>query len=124
MGTGFKGGALYHRTISENLPSLEKNYVFADGYFGEKGQGRSFTRNIASEEPTAIAKDFFDKAAYGGLVQYMSNGKGKLVKMKDGSIVSHREVSTSDGSPAVEINITRSTDSGGIKRQKIHFVKE
>ena len=54
----------------------------------------------------------------------MSNGKGKLVKMKDGSIVSHREISTSDGSPAVEINITRSEDSGGIKKQKIHFVKE
>ena len=124
MGTGFKGGASYHHTISENLTSLKKSYVFTDGYFGDKGEGRSFTRNIASENPSETAKDFFDKAAYGGLVQHMSNGKGKLVKMKDGSIVSHREISTSDGSPAVEINITRSEGSGGIKKQKIHFVKE
>ena len=34
-----------------------------------------------------------------------------------------REVSSSDGSPAVEINIKQSTDHGDIKYQKIHFLK-
>lgn len=34
-----------------------------------------------------------------------------------------REVSSSDGSPAVEINIRQSDDHGDIKYQKIHFVK-
>lgn len=29
----------------------------------------------------------------------------------------------SDGSPAVEINIKNSADSGGMKYQKIHFMK-
>ena len=43
--------------------------------------------------------------------------------MKDGTIVSYREVSSSDGSPAVEINIRKSDEHGDIKYQKIHFVK-
>lgn len=53
----------------------------------------------------------------------MINGKGHYTKMKDGSILSYREVSSSDGTPAVEINIKKSTDHGGIKYQKIHFAK-
>lgn len=43
--------------------------------------------------------------------------------MKDGTILSYREVSSSDGSPAVEINIRQSDDHSDIKYQKIHFVK-
>lgn len=35
-----------------------------------------------------------------------------------------REVSSSDGSPAVEINIRKSGEHGEIKYQKIHFVKD
>lgn len=42
--------------------------------------------------------------------------------MEDGTVFTMREVSTSDGSPAVTINIRKSTDSGGVKEQKIHFV--
>lgn len=34
----------------------------------------------------------------------LGNGKGVYTKMKDGSILSYREVSSSDGSPAVEMN--------------------
>ena len=44
--------------------------------------------------------------------------------MNDGSIISWRDVSSSDGTPAVEINIEQSTSNGGVKQQKIHFVKE
>ncbi|MCF0106641.1 MAG: hypothetical protein HUJ53_07765 [Holdemanella sp.] len=42
----------------------------------------------------------------------------------DGTIITYREVSSSDGSPAVDINIKKSTDSSGVKSQKIHFVKK
>lgn len=53
------------------------------------------------------------------------NEYGKKTKLSDGSIISWRNVSHSpDKSPAVDINIERSSDSGGIKKQKIHFVKE
>jgi hypothetical protein len=69
------------------------------------------------------AQDFYDKAAHGGIERPMANGKGHYTKMKDGSILSYREVSSSDGTPAVEINIKKSTNHGGIKYQKIHFVK-
>ena len=50
--------------------------------------------------------------------------KGATTKMSDGTIITWRKVSSSDGSPAIDINIKYSNDSGGLKRQKIHFVKE
>lgn len=43
--------------------------------------------------------------------------------MADGGVVTWRETSISDGSPAVDINIEHSSDSGGVKEQKIHFIK-
>ena len=41
--------------------------------------------------------------------------------MADGTVVTFREASRSDGSPAIDINAKESVDTGGIKRQKIHF---
>lgn len=123
MGHGYKGGTDHHHSISENLPSLASNYDYHNGYFGDKGGGRDFVRNIKSDDPLATAKDFYDKAAHGGLEYEMDNGKGVYTKMRDGTILSFREVSSSDGSPAVEINIKKSDDHGDIKYQKIHFVK-
>lgn len=123
MGHGYKGDTGHHHSISENIPTLKKEYKYQNGYFGDPGQGRNFVRNIKSNDPVKAAKDFYDKAAHGGIEKQMSNGKGVYTKMKDGSILSLRVVSTSDGSPAVEINIKQSTDHGDLKYQKIHFVK-
>lgn len=123
MGHGYKGDTGHHHSITENLSSLKSDYKYQNGYFGDPGQGRSFVRNIKSSDPAKSAKDFYDKAAHGGIEKQMSNGKGAYTKMKDGSILSYRAVSTSDGSPAVEINIKQSNDHGEIKYQKIHFVK-
>lgn len=44
--------------------------------------------------------------------------------MSDGTVITMREVSSSDGSPAVDINISRGSGSGSIKGQKIHFVQK
>jgi len=123
MGHGYKGDTGHHHSITENLGSLQSEYKYNNGYFGDPGQGRSFVRNIACDDPIAVAKAFYDKAAHGGIEKTMENGKGVYTKMKDGTILSHREVSSSDGTPAVEINIKSSTDHGDIKYQKIHFVK-
>lgn len=123
MGHGYKGDTGHHHSITENLSSLTSSYDYHNGYFGEKGQGRDFVRNISSADPVKTAQDFYDKAAHGGIERPMTNGKGHYTKMKDGPILSFREVSSSDGTPAVEINIKKSTDHGGIKYQKIHFVK-
>jgi hypothetical protein len=111
-------------SISDNLDELTSSYPYQNGYFGEKGKGRHFTRNIYSADPVKASREFYDKAAYGGVIQSMANGKGETAKMNDGTIISYREVTSSEGSPAVEINISKSTDSGGVKRQKIHFAKE
>ncbi len=123
MGHGYKGDTGHHHSITENLPSLIKEYDYRNGYFGEKGKGTNYTRNISSDDPIKTAKEFYDKAAHGGIERKMENGKGLYTKMQDGSILSYREVSSSDGSPAVEINIKESTSHGDIKYQKIHFVK-
>lgn len=45
--------------------------------------------------------------------------------MRDGTIISYRKVSTSDGTSVVEINLKQSDGIiGEIKSQKIHFVEE
>ena len=44
--------------------------------------------------------------------------------MADGTVITMRKVSHSDGTPAVDINIKPSTHTGGVKGQKIHFIQE
>lgn len=52
-------------------------------------------------------------------------GQLRITHMADGSVVTMRTISSSpDGSPVVEINISGSTHTGGLKEQKIHFVEQ
>lgn len=74
------------------------------------------------------AREFYDTIAYGGKETPTFDSKtgeqnGFKTTLSDGSIITWRNVSHSDGSPAVDINIERSSNNGGIKQQKIHFVK-
>lgn len=129
MGTGYKGNADYYHKISENLDAMKSSYDYHNGLFGTKGQSKSNSiRNIASDNPTQTAKDFYDQLCYGGkeTALYNKDGstKGFQVKMADGTIVNWRVKSTSDGSPAVDIDVQYSTDHGDLVTQKIHFVKE
>jgi hypothetical protein len=122
MGHGYKGDTGHHHSISENLGTLKTYYSYNKGYFGVKGDGRIFVRNISSTDPVGEAKKFYDKAAYGGIERKMVNGKGIYTKMSDGTILSFRKISSSDGTPAVEINIRGSSEHGDLKYQKIHFI--
>jgi hypothetical protein len=131
MGTSYKGNSPTFRSIGENVTALKNDYPFSDGYFGRKGESstNSRVRNIESADPHATAKEFYNKATYGGIESDIYNKKtgeviGQKTKLADGSIISWRDVSSSDGTPAVEINIEQSTSNGGVKQQKIHFVKE
>ena len=124
MGTGYKGNSISYRRISENLSMLKSEYNYDKGYFFEQGKGRDYTRNSYSADPLKMAIDFYDKISYGGLEQDLKNGKGQYTKMADGTIITFRKTSSSDGSPAIDINISYSNDTGGIKKQKIHFGKE
>ena len=46
-----------------------------------------------------------------------------VLAMADGTVITMRKVSHSDGTPVVDINIKPSTHTGGVKGQKIHFVQ-
>lgn len=124
MGTGsFKGGANKHHSLSENIINTCKNYKYNNGYFGDKSLlGGKGIRIISSKAPLKIAKEFYDSIAYGGIEKDLPNGKGKYAKLADGTIISFRPISSSDKTPAVDINITKSNNSGGVKKQKIHFI--
>lgn len=128
MGLNYKGNTDHHHSISENLRSITTKYSLSNGYFGTKGNsGDASVRHIKSSNPSCTAKDFYDTIAKGGIESniYDSNGniKGGITKMADGTIVTWRNVSNSDGSPAIDINIQESNNPAGIKGQKIHFVK-
>ena len=101
------------------------SYNYKDGYFGEKSPSTgSKTRNITSTDNIATARDFYNKIAYGGTETSYKNGSMKITHMADGSIITWRLTSHSDGTSVVEINISSSSHTGGIKQQKIHFIKE
>lgn len=100
-------------------------YQYENGRFGVSSPSTgNKTRNIASPDPVGTAKDFYDRIALGGIEQSFNGGKLKVTRMADGTHVSWRLISHSDGTPVVEINIDHSTHTGGIKDQKIHFVEE
>ena len=107
----FKGGATHFHSIGQNIMVASKSYKYQNGRFGVSSPSTgNYTRNISSSNPLYTAKDFYDKIAKGGVA--------------DGSSVAYRVVSSSDGTPVVEISIRKSKNSSGVKAQKIHFIKE
>lgn len=120
----YKGGASYYHNISENVTTVSHFYSYKDGYFGGKSRSKdNYVRIIESENPLSTAKDFYDKIGYGGIEKPLKGGKGYTTKMEDGTILTYRPISSSDGSPAVEINIKGSDSHGKLKSQKIHFTE-
>lgn len=125
MGTCYKGESVIYRSIGQNLMIVSATYKYKDGYFGNSSPSTgNKTRNIISADNQAEAKMFYDRISYGGVEKTYRNGMMKITHMADGSIITWRLISTSDGTPVVEINISSSTHTGGIKQQKIHFIKE
>lgn len=125
MGSYYKGGTTSYHSLSDNLTSTTNDYKLYDGYFGNKGtSSKKKNREIDCANPIKEAKTFYDKIANGGIEKPMDNGKGYITTLKDGTIISYREITSTVGSPAVEINIKKSTNSSGIKSQKIHFEEE
>lgn len=124
MGHGYKGGSEAFRSLADNCSKLKENFPFSQGYFGFRGKsGSSAVRNVYSDNPLSEARIFYDMIFCGGLEESIGKGKWKTT-MADGTVVVMREVShSSDGSPAVDINVRFSTDEHGVKSQKIHFVR-
>ena len=123
MGTGFKGNSKYFRSIGQNILIASTKYPYENGRFGDNSvHGRNSTRIITSEDNLSTAFDFYEKIAFGGIEKKV-NDNLRITRMADGTIITMRKVSHSDGTPAVDINIEGSTHTGGLKNQKIHFVK-
>lgn len=118
--TGIDGN-IKMRVVKKAIKFIEE-YMAYERYPRDIKEGRDFVRNIQSEDPLATAKDFYNTAAHGGIERTMENGRGMYTKMQDGTILSFREKSASDGTPVVEINIKKSNANGGVKYQKIHFI--
>lgn len=122
MGTGSTPETGAYRSVNDNLPKLTSRYEFNNGYFGERGN-KNFIRTITCSDPQKSAADFFSTISEGGIFSTSSNGKASIATMADGTVISYRTITTTENSPAVEINIRYSSEAGGIKYQKIHFMR-
>lgn len=124
MGTCYKGSSQYYRSVGQNILIASNTYNYQNGYFGENSMhGSKSTRNIKSSDNMNTAKDFYNKLAFGGMEKRV-NDNMRITRMADGTVITMRKVSHSDGTPVVDINIKPSSHTGGVKGQKIHFVLE
>lgn len=126
MGTYYKGGSPTYHTLRENLPEIRKTYTPSEeGYFGKVGKaGVDSIRQIDVDDVFAESKAFYDTIAYGGIETQLPRGNGLRTDLKDGTIIVYREITSTEGSPAVEINVTKSNDNCGLKSHKIHFERK
>ena len=122
MGTG-SGGLRGGNALGDNAAELKSKFpTTSNGYFGKPGQGRKHTRNIESSNPARTAAEFARIASKNPVSSIPIEGKGMIYRMRDGSIIAHRYVSSSkDKSPVVELKVK---NAPGIKSQKIHFAKK
>ena len=122
MGSG-EGGLRAGRRFEDNIAQLTARFPLTPGgYFGKKGKGRGFTRNIESDNPAKTASEFAALAGYNPVTVTTIKGKGIVATMRDGSVVTHRFFSSSkDRSPTVELKIVGTSK---VKSLKIHFVRK
>jgi len=122
-GQGKLGGG--SSSLSANLQSLASSFgMYANGYFGTQGKSRyNQIRNIASANPEAAARSFFERAARGGEIEVASNGRATIAVFSSDARIVFRAESSSDGSAVVEITLP--AGQGHFPSyQKIHFVKD
>lgn len=103
--------------FSDNLSGLQAEFPqFPDGMSWRSSKGKRIA-TIASDDPVGLATRFAGLASTG----YASEAKlpnGYVRQLSDGSSITLRLTSSSDGSPAVDLNIFR---EGHIR--KIHFTR-
>lgn len=111
-------------TISYNASKAKDLFPFKDGLFGisNRIKGRK-PREIIVKNPITSAALFFNTLSADGKKEVFEtrHGKGIHAILKDGSEIYYRPVTSSKGSPAVEITVSGSLK---IKSHKYHIVKE
>ena len=94
-------------------PEFEPN---ESGYFGEKGEGRGHTRNLQGDEK--VAESFMNNQLKHSDAKLLKQDNNMTIYQNpDGQRIVFRKISSSDGTPVVEIH-----GQGKFKPQKIHFV--
>ena len=111
------------RTLEQNIKSVSSSYPIINGYFGTKGASIRI-REIHARNHEQVAKDFFNKIAKGGILDLKTLPGGIISRLKDGSTISYRKITSSPNSPAVEIRFRSANSKYGINDQKIHFVQD
>ena len=118
-----KGKLGFGRSFRDNLhDAMSVVPLNKAGYFGNKSsRGWAGVRIFESSNPAETAYEFASKCTKGYVSMAVLPGKGYIMRMADGVIVTYRYVSgSSDRSPVVQLEIT---GLDRVKRQKIHFVK-
>lgn len=97
---------------------MKNHYPYKNGKFGEKGKN---VQVIAAEDLEAASIDFYNKLGAGGKVELLPNGRGTMITLQEGTVITHRINTSKPNSPAVDINVSNSQI---IVSQKVHFIKE
>ena len=125
MGSGRSGlypntsGSTKSSSIESNVKAMSEKYpLTSSGYFGEKGKN---CRIIKSNDPIDTSEDFYQTISKGGTTTNLLNGKGIKTILDDGTVIVYRLITSTKGSPAIEISVSGSSK---IKNQKIHFIQE
>lgn len=106
-------------SIDENAEKMKNDYPYNEhGKFGIKGKN---CRIIKSNSPVETSIDFYKRISEGGVMKKLKKGNGTMTILGDGSVITHRIITSTKGSPAVDINISHAKV---ITSQKIHFIKE
>lgn len=99
-----------------NAEALRAEFGYPNGLNWRLRKGKRLA-TIKADDPIATATMFASIASQ-GFVSEITNDKGYRRKLADGTIVVLRVVTSSEGSPAVDLNIA---DEEHVR--KIHFVK-
>lgn len=119
-GGGYATSPSSPEQFGRNVDRLIREFpVDAQGKFGVKGKGKS--QRIYDAAPEAAARKFYETLGAGGDFRPIP-GKGYLRWFDDGTHVSYRPVSSSDGTPVIEITVY-TQGSKLAPYQKIHFMK-
>ena len=111
---------------SRKKTSIDENAKFVKDKYGldENGMFCESTKRAQvyrSKKPIEDSIDFYEKLGTGGRKDTLPNGHGMRTFLDDGSVITHRIVTSTPDSPAVDIKII---SPSFVKPQKIHFIYE
>ena len=122
MGVGYTH---YIKTdIKQSLPITMLSFPYKDGYFFDKSEqgNNNNIRQCTATDPLYCSKDVFSSLTEDAFTQSDYSQGTIIAILPDGTAITWRASSSSDGSPAVDINPSSEAIKMGVKRQKIHFI--